>query len=374
MPLCRLRLFFHNLWDTCETLHVTNLSDSRNFKQSVMQSTIQQTNSGRPALPAGETAHLLVKLAHHSGINTHDASEEFFDRLKRVVTAFAQALEETDTSVTFRNAAFFSLQARAHRRPSTQADLRSYIKRMCNDPLLADKPLRSIKIPQCRNMLQTCFGHSPHTYRKAQSVLHSIFNFGIRQGWCSTNPAKAILRPPVDETRIEILTLQQIRSLLDACRLPSLACMNSAVRLMLWCGIRPTEVQRLHWSDVDPEEKLVYVEGRNSKTGGARAVPLRGGALLLAQLSKTAHGKIAPPNWERLWQKTRKKAGFSTWQNDALRHTFASMHLKRFHNIALLQEEMGHRNAGLLQTRYLNLRALKKNSAMVFFQEEPWKG
>lgn len=295
-------------------------------------------------------------------------------RLQNVTEAFARALQETEESVSFRQAAEFSLMARSHRRPSTRADLRSYINRMCEYENFADIPLRKIGIPLCREMLQTCFGHSAHTYRKAQSILHSIFSMGIRQTWCTQNPAKAILRPPVYERRIEILTLKEIRALVSSiAREPKLQCMDAALRLMLWCGIRPTEVRRLHWSDIDPEEGIVYVESHNSKTGGARAVPLRGGAYCLRLNKRNPDELIAPANWNRLWQLLRKLAGLSEWQNDALRHTFASMHLKKFHNLPLLQEEMGHRNSSLLQTRYLNLRYLRRASAHRFFNPQYWE-
>ncbi len=325
-------------------------------------------------LPVCDAERLLIQLASDYGIDESDSqNQDFFLRVRRVVDAFAKALQEAEESVTFRYAAMFSLMARAHRRPSTQADLRSYINRMCEYPEFADMQLRSITIALCRKMLLQCFGHSPHTYRKAQAVLHSVFNHGIRQGWCSFNPAKAILRPPVQEKKIDILTLSQIRSLLvSAQRDSALHCMEPALRLMLWCGVRPAEVRRLHWADIDPEERQVYVESNNSKTGGARAIPLRGGALALLKSNAPLDALIAPPNWERKWQALRATAGFSEWQNDVLRHTFASMHLKRFHNLPLLQEEMGHRNASLLQTRYLNLRYLRKSSAQRFFQPEVW--
>ena len=196
---------------------------------------------------------------------------------------------------------------------------------------------------------------------------------GIRQGWCSQNPAKAILRPPVYETRIEILTLKQIRVLLSTMQqTPRLKALEAAFRLMLWCGIRPAEVRRLCWADIDPEEGMVYVEGENSKTGGARAVPLRGGAECLCRIQDGLSAPIAPANWDRLWRQLRQLAGFESWQNDALRHTFASMHLKRFHNLIQLQEEMGHRNTVLLQTRYLNLRYLRHASAVRFFVAQYW--
>lgn len=318
---------------------------------------------------------MIIRLAQKSSPGSHEVNEQFMEQLRRIAIAFAQAMEEADEQISFRHAAEFSLLARNHRRPSTRADLRSYVNRMYAYDDFAELPLRSIRISTCRDMLQSCFGHSAHTYRKAQSVLHSIFNMGIRQGWCSRNPAKAILRPVVSEARIEILTLSQIRSLMNVMRASSaLHCMDAPFRLMLWCGIRPTEVRRLCWRDIDKEERVIYIEGRNSKTGGARAVPLRGGARsLLKQEASHPDASIAPRNWDRLWRQLRLEAGLPEWQNDALRHTFASMHLKRFHNLPLLQEEMGHSNTILLQTRYLNLRNLKQITARRFFSPESWK-
>lgn len=334
----------------------------------------QQPRLVRHDLPVGDAVHLMANLAGKSGYITNaQNSEEFIHKLRMVAEAFARALQEAEQSVSFREAAEFSLLARAHRRPGTLADLRSYIRRMCSDDYIANKSVRAITIADCRKMLHDQFGHSVHTYRKAQSILHGIFSYALRQQWCSSNPAKAILRPPVNEQRVDILSLRQIRKLLKSCaensRFPA---MDSAVRLMLWCGIRPAEVRRLRWSDIDSAEKVVYVDPCASKTGGARAVPLRGGALKLLSQQHDDHAFIAPADWNRLWQKLRLHAGFKYWQNDALRHTFASMHLKRFHNLPLLQEEMGHRNSALLQTRYLNLRNLKQSAAFCFFSPDKW--
>ena len=77
-------------------------------------------------------------------------------------------------------------------------------------------------------------------------------------------------------------------------------------------------------------------------------------------------------SYQYIFEKLTERAGVRKLNFHALRHTFASMHLKRFHNLPLLQEEMGHRNASLLQTRYLNLRYLRKSSAQRFFQPEVW--
>ena len=337
-----------------------------------MQSKSNQLDVLQRCLLGGAVTEILLLLAQNSGVKSNN-NAEFFSRIRKIAEAFTSALDETEASVPFRYAAEFSLLVRSHRRPSTRADLRSYINRMCEYFTMVDTPLRVIKIADCRSMLNCCFGHSAHAYRKAQSVLCSIFNCGIRQGWCSQNPTKAILRPPVKERRIEILTMPQIRALLQATQLPGLENMEDPLRLMLWCGIRPMEVRRLRWCDIDAAESVVYIEGQHSKTGGARAVSLRGGAEVLKYNRHEGNVPIAPRNWERLWQRVRKYAGFDSWQNDALRHTFASMHLKCFHDINLLQEEMEHRNSTLLQTRYLNLRGLRHASAKYFFQAKWWR-
>ena len=46
------------------------------------------------------------------------------------------------------------------------------------------------------------------------------------------------------------------------------------------------------------------------------------------------------------------------WPQDALRHTFASYHLSYFRSFAELQLEIGHRDATLLRTRYVDQRAV----------------
>lgn len=340
-----------------------------------MQPSIQHIAKARPVAPVEDTVHFIVSLAQATGFIPRRSSRQNLEQLSRIVKAFSVALETSTCSVKFEDAAAFSLEARAHRRPSTQADLRSYISRMCSYKSFAALYVREITISQCREMLHDCFGHSAHTFRKAQSVLHSIFNHAQRQQWCDFNPAKAILRPPVQEKRIDILTLDEIRHLIHTTNCySSLRCMSPAVRLMTWCGVRPMEVRRLTWGDIDPAERQVYVERENSKTGGARAIPLRGGALLLCEQAKhkAPTERLAPGNWDRLWHSLRNCAGFTAWQNDALRHTFASMHLKRFHNLSLLQAEMGHRDSSLLQTRYLNLRGLSQKTASRFFKADLW--
>lgn len=269
---------------------------------------------------------------------------------------------------TFEHTVQESLRVRLHRRPSTRADLRSYANRILTLSNWRNLDLRDISRADCKYLLLTHFAKSAHIYGKARAILHSFFAYGFKQGWCDFNPVNGTEPMQTVEEPVRILTMRQVRTLVRVLELDEFRCMSAPIRLMLWCGVRPGEVRRLRWKDIDYREGVVYIDGSASKTGGARAVPLRGAAAALRKCRDMAPSQyIAPRNWQRLWAALRLRADMPRWQRDALRHTFASYHLKHFHNLHLLQEEMGHRDASLLRTRYLNLRNLSSHSATAFF-------
>ncbi len=309
---------------------------------------------------------LFVEFTEEASVTQSD-KESIISAFRRVIRTGIGCVAEQDRSVSFEHAVTESLRARQHRRPSTMADLRSYANRMLRHRQYCDIPLRNMTIEHCHKLLHSYFGYTPHVFRKAKAVLHSVFSYGIRRGWCQTNPVKALESPPVYEERIVPLSGTQIRSIIRTCREEDLVCMLPATQLLLFCGVRPGEVRRLRWRDIDKREKVVYIEGHASKTGGPRAVPLRGGARELLDYRRPPNEYIAPRNWTRLWRRLRQRAGIKCWQRDVMRHTFASLHLKRFHNLIQLQEEMGHRDCNLLRTRYLNVRHVSSSTARRFF-------
>ena len=126
---------------------------------------------------------------------------------------------------------------------------------------------------------------------------------------------------------------------------------------MLYAGIRPHEVARMGWEDIDMDGLSICIAPQHSKTGGARLVSIQAPLLRLLQTCKQG-GRICPPQWLRHWRELRKLAGFTTWQPDVLRHTFASYHLRYFRDYTALQYETGHRDSSLLRTRYVNMRGV----------------
>ena len=56
------------------------------------------------------------------------------------------------------------------------------------------------------------------TIRNHVNTMHSIFDLGLRKGWCQTNPVKLADRPTVKktETRIQFLEQSELEQLLAA--------------------------------------------------------------------------------------------------------------------------------------------------------------
>ncbi len=139
---------------------------------------------------------------------------------------------------------------------------------------------------------------------------------------------------------------------------------------MLWAGIRPREVERLLWADVDMKDRVIYIQPKHSKTGGARQVSMQ--PVLLRWLKRVnpaalSHHRIIPKAWTRRWRDLREAAGFEAWKPDILRHSFASYHLKQFRDVYQLQMEMGHSSVELLRTRYLAMEGITSRAAKQFW-------
>lgn len=265
-------------------------------------------------------------------------------------------------SVSLAEAVSARLKTAAHRRPATLRDLRHFTNRMLRVEGAPTLSLRRMRVDDCRRILQEAFHGSVFSFRKGRAILHSIFSYGRRQGWCDMNPVDGIDVPPIRERLITPLGLEDVHRLQEAANQPEHRAMRFSLHLMLYCGVRPSEVQRFHPStDINWEEKTIVIRPHASKTGGGRIIPLRQKAIM--------GEPIIPRNWEIRWKALRRSAGFLSWRNDILRHTFASYHALYFRNLAALQLEMGHRNLALLRTRYINPEGLSRRSAQRFWNE-----
>lgn len=241
----------------------------------------------------------------------------------------------------------------------------SRLFRIC--PEMKNATFTNLTSMKCQKWIESCFS-TPSQFNKARTFLSGFFSFAQKNKWLKENFISEIKAKKIKEKKIIPLKIEEIANLLEIVKTNKFKESAPALGIMLWAGIRPKEVSRLKWEDIDMEENIITITSNTSKTGGVRHVEILAVLkkwLLKYQNGKT--GKICPPDWIRKWKSIRDSAGFKgIWTNDVLRHTFASYHLKYFKNLIRLQSEMGHRDLNLLRSRYVNMNGITKKDAETF--------
>ena len=260
------------------------------------------------------------------------------------------------------------LKSKQHLRPDSVRDIRCIGNRLLRtSPELGGRNFSELTASECEEWLNVAFHTNPQ-FNKARTMLHGLFEFAIRREWCDKNPIKRIERKKVIEREIQPLKLSETKRLIKTAQRESPEYAVVAA-LLVYTGIRPREVRRLTWRDIDTEEKTITVRSQCSKTGGVRQVeipPVLNRLLITNKSENTSH--ICPTDWQRRWRKIRDNSGFrGRWVQDVLRHTYASFHAKNYADLPRLQLNMGHRDQSLLRSRYINMRGISRAEAKSFF-------
>lgn len=261
------------------------------------------------------------------------------------------------------------LKSKRHLRPDSIRDIRCIGNRLLRtNPELGKRNFSELSVAECEEWLHAAFTTNSQ-FNKGRTMLHGLFEFALRREWCDKNPIKRIERKKVIEREIQPLKLSETKRLIKTAQNESPVYAVVAA-LLVYTGIRPREVRRLTWRDIDIEEKTITVRSQCSKTGGVRQVEIPPvlNRLLIVHSSELKDGKICPSDWQRRWRKIRDNSGFrGRWVQDVLRHTYASFHAKRYADLPRLQLNMGHRDLSLLRSRYINMHGISRAEAKSFF-------
>lgn len=197
---------------------------------------------------------------------------------------------------------------------------------------------------------------SPTSRNNYRRVLAVAFAFGMKRKACRSNPARDAEKAKVIESEVSILTPKQTANLLENVSdtiLPSVA-------IGLFAGLRPSEIFRLDWVEIDFGAKHLLVKAAKTKSARRRYVTvpdnLRAWLLPFAQKA----GPVAPPEGEyyRNLTAARKQAGLlDGWEGNEMRHSYGSYHLAKHRDAGKTASEMGHTNQ---QTLFQHYRKLAK--------------
>ena len=179
------------------------------------------------------------------------------------------------------------------------------------------------------------------------------FNFAVRRGYASDNPAKQTDKAKERAGDIGILTVAQATRLLESATPEVL----SYIAIGMFAGLRREEIQRLDWSEIDFESGLIEVKAQKSKTAQRRHVTIQPNLREWLLPVRKHKGRITPDKWQFRVQfdQAREAAQIKEWPDNALRHSFASYHLAHFKNAAATAMECGHHDSRITYRHYREL-------------------
>ena len=227
------------------------------------------------------------------------------------------------------------------RRPLTLHNLEWRTNRFTREH--GERPLLEISTNTVAQWLSSLGKQSPVSLNNYRRTLHAMFGFAVAEGYCVTNPVAKIPLFEVPDRTPSILTVE------TATRLIAVAAETDAklgllgyVTLGLFAGLRAAEIQRLDWSAVNWERRMVTVDSSIAKTGSIRNVPLAPSALVWLKLRAVHSGRVAPRNINHRLRRLRFMAGIEKWDGNELRHSFASYHFDLHQNAPMTAAQLGH--------------------------------
>lgn len=199
--------------------------------------------------------------------------------------------------------------------------------------------------------------------------LRALYGFVMKKGHATFDPFASVPFAKDKGSKVEgkVLSVadaeQLLRFALEASCLPECASMA----LVLFCGVRVDEVERVSWEAVKLDAPKPHVDLRETKNGHRRINHLSDNAMIWLKRCRST-GCLAPDNYTRAMQRLRRKANVDYRQN-AARISFASYHLAAFEDAPKTAIMLGHPNPSLLYRTYRELET--KEDAELYWNIVP---
>jgi integrase len=141
----------------------------------------------------------------------------------------------------------------------------------------------------------------------------------------------------VDRDEPQILPLDSVKRLLQAAGAHKQGVCIPYIALGLFCAIRPTELGRLSWNEIDLNAGTVTIGAKLAKMRQRRIVEIPKNAIQFLNPHVLSKTPIRGKNWRREFDTVKGNAGYGgrsgeqselkPWTADVMRHTGISHHL-----------------------------------------------
>jgi site-specific recombinase XerD len=213
-------------------------------------------------------------------------------------------------------------------------------------------------------------GWKPSSRNRWQAAFSLIFRVGLDNEKITNNPAARIRRKTENNGRVRFLSTKEETQLREAISDP---CQLAALEISIYTGMRQSEQYGLRWSQVDFENRTVFLP--KTKNGKPRHIPLNAVAIAAFERLKTKGALKGSPVFPG--RAGEAAQGARGWFNDAVtraelgdsytwhcnRHTFASRLVMAGVDLRTVGELLGHRSLQMT-LRYSHLAPSHTASAV----------
>ena len=204
-------------------------------------------------------------------------------------------------------------------------------------------------------------GIHPRSQARIISGIKSFYRFLLLDNYITNDPTELLESPKIGLKLPEVLTVNEINSILDTIdlTLPEGQRNRAMLEVLYSCGLRVSELTGLRYSDIYPKEGFIRVEGKGSKQ---RLVPISEVALReIKNYLYDRNSVVAKKGFEDILSLSRRGTALSRimvfhiikQQTEAagihknvsphtFRHSFATHLLEGGANLRAIQEMLGH--------------------------------
>ena len=296
--------------------------------------------------------------------HAHSKLEPHAVRIDDAINAHAAAIERRNRSVTITKLVDEFIENRRAKGKSEiyVRDLTTRLSRF--KASMGDRITAEITNADVDHWLQA-LNVGPQTQNNFRAVLSAMWTFAVRRGYAAVNVIQLVDKTSVVRDHIPTFSVEQLTGLLAAAPteyLPVLA-------IGAFAGLRPEEINKLRWEDLDFHERTIRVNASAAKTRKKRFAEISDNLRAWLEPYAGHIGPVAPPNLQKLRRATMKTAKIEKWYPDVLRHSFASAHYAFHRDPARTAVIMGHRDQNMLLTHYRDV--MKPSEAARYWQIVP---
>src|ERR1041385_441263 len=192
-------------------------------------------------------------------------------------------------------------------------------------------------------------GRGPERQNNIRKDYRTFFNWCVANGYTQSNPAELVAVKTIERGEITTLSVEKVRDLMKVAAGYKRGKLVPYVALASFCAIRPDELARLSWDQIDLKEGQVTVTASAAKKRGRRVVDIPENCVAWLQPFEKKKAPIKGKNWRKDfdWLKSRigygnpermpqgkggkdkeKWAHLVPWPQDVLRHTGISSHYR----------------------------------------------